>query len=97
MKKIITTAKKVLKRALLWATIIAVILAAIIVAWEVVRPSIVTEEVHIIERVKAEQKEMTDYDHWLASDEVRDELELMFMKHKREELDEEIAAREGLL
>lgn len=79
-------------------TLIAIILASLlIVAWEAVRPNVVTlleSEPVVIAR---EVDEPTEFELYVASKEVQDELNLMFKKQKRKELDDEIAKSEGLL
>ena len=39
----------------------------------------------------------TEFELYVASKEIQDELKLMFLKHQRKELDDQIAKSEGLL
>lgn len=86
-----------MKRITLYTFGMLAALALIITVWEQVRPGFV----HLFESptVEAHQyvEPATDFELYVASKEVQDELHLMFLKKQRKDLDDQIAAQEGFL
>lgn len=84
-----------IKAVLKYLIILIVIATVVVIAWETVRTSVVSafeSEPIIFER---EIEPATEYELWLAEQDVQAELELMFKKYQRKELDDEINAIEG--
>lgn len=89
MKKIQT----ILKRTAVVAIVVLIALTVVITSWEVVRPDIVDKFSHKTE-IKREVPEPTDFELYVASKEVQEELELMWKRHQRDTLTKEITELE---
>ena len=73
-----------------------VVMAITIGVWEQYRDGMIRlfdSETIVYERPV---EEATEYELYVASQEVQDELKLMFMKHQRKVLDDQIAKTENL-
>lgn len=93
----ISMTKHVIKRAIQFTLILAAFVALVIFAWELTpaRDSVVTifdSEPIVYERTP---EEVSEFELYVASQEVQQELKLMYMKHQRQVLDEQIAAQQG--
>ena len=85
--------KTVVKKIMLGLLVLAMVIAGVIIGWEVVRPTVVgsKDAPHILER---EVTPPTDFELYVSSKEVQDELALMFKRHQRDTLTKEITELE---
>lgn len=84
--------KTIIYRAIAVAIFIAMILASIILGWEMVRPTVVSKFEK--EEIVTPKEEPTEFEMYVASKEVQEELGLMWKRHQRDELNKEITELE---
>ena len=96
MKTITSIIKKALKYISYAVVGAAIVIGCVIAGWETVRPTVVGwygGDTVITESVT---EPATEFELYVASQEVQEQLQLMFMKHQRKLLDEQIAEKQGL-
>ena len=67
-------------------------IVATVLTWETFRPNVVS--VFEGEAVETPKEEPTDFELYVASNEVQEELELMYKRHQRDKLTQEITELE---
>ena len=93
MPKIITM-KKYIKLAIRILILATAFIVATILTWETFRPNVVS--LFEGEPVETPTEEPSDFELYVASKEVQEELELMYKRHQRDQLTQEITELETL-
>ena len=90
------TIKSVLKKVVIGLILFLCAIALTIGGWETVRPTVMDkfqkEEVVQVSEIEP----ATEFELYVASEEVQEMLQLEFMKHQRKMLDDEIAKKLNL-
>lgn len=87
--------KQTLKKIARWFLVALVAVLVVILAWEAVRPTVVSYIPDNTVVYNAPKAEPSEFEMWQKTEEVQTQLDLMYKKHKRDELTKEITDLES--
>lgn len=82
--------KQIIKKIAKWFLIALLAVLAVIIGWETVRPTVVGWIPDNTVVYQAPKDEPTEFELWQKSDEVQQQLDLMYKKSQRDALTKEI-------